>query len=76
MTGFSPKTHYDEDEKDEIDVYGELSDEDEDNIEEDIENSSSASEDSTQYRYSVENSYNEEKEQACLALREICLNTG
>ncbi|ENN75169.1 hypothetical protein YQE_08282, partial [Dendroctonus ponderosae] len=69
-------THYDEEEKDEIDVYGELSDEDEENIEEDIDNSSSASDDSNQYRYSVENSYNEEKEQACLALREICLNTG
>lgn len=38
--------------------------------------SSSASADSTQCRYSVENSYNEEKEQACLALREICINTG
>ncbi|KAF7274386.1 importin-4-like [Rhynchophorus ferrugineus] len=68
-------THYDEEEKEEIDVYGEISDEDDD-AEEDIEGESSASEDSTQCRYSVENSYNEEKEQACLALREICINTG
>ncbi|KAJ8957095.1 hypothetical protein NQ318_007310 [Aromia moschata] len=67
-------THYEEEEKDDIDVY-EFSDEDED-VEEDIEGSSSGSADSTQCRYSVENSYNEEKEQACLALREICLNTG
>ncbi|XP_060535658.1 importin-4-like isoform X2 [Cylas formicarius] len=68
-------THYDEDEKEDVNVYGELSDEDNDD-EEDIEGDSSASEDSTQCRYSVENSYNEEKEQACLALREICLNIG
>ncbi|XP_074042768.1 importin-4 [Leptinotarsa decemlineata] len=67
-------THYEEEEKDDVDVYAELS-EDED-VEEDIEVSSSGSADSTQCRYSVENSYNEEKEQACLALREICLNTG
>lgn len=53
----------------------ESSDEEED-VEEDIDVSSSASADSTQCRYSVENSYNEEKEQACLALREICINTG
>ncbi|KAJ8943944.1 hypothetical protein NQ314_009608 [Rhamnusium bicolor] len=68
-------THYEDEEKDEIDVYAELSDEDDD-FEEDIEASSSGSADSTQCRYSVENSYNEEKEQACLALREICLHTG
>ncbi|KAJ8963724.1 hypothetical protein NQ317_011346 [Molorchus minor] len=67
-------THYEEDDKDEIDVY-EFSDEDED-VEEDIDGSSSGSVDSAQCRYSVENSYNEEKEQACLALREICINTG
>lgn len=68
-------THYDEEDKDDIDVYAELSDENEDG-EEDIEGESSVSDDSTQCRYSVENSYNDEKEQACLALREICLNTG
>lgn len=45
-------------------------------MEEDIENASTSSADSTQCRYSVENSYNEEKEQACLALKEICVNTG
>ncbi|XP_066250026.1 importin-4-like [Euwallacea similis] len=68
-------THYDEEQKEEVDVYGDLSDE-EGNGEEDIEGSSTASEDSTQCRYSVENSYNEEKELACQALREICSNTG
>ncbi|XP_049818951.1 importin-4-like isoform X2 [Aethina tumida] len=68
-------THYDEEDKDDIDVYAELSDEDPD-VEEDIENASTSSADSTQCRYSVENSYNEEKEQACLALKEICVNTG
>jgi hypothetical protein len=52
-----------------------LSDDDEDE-EEDIDVASSSSADSTHCRYSVENSYNEEKEQACLALREICINTG
>ncbi|KAJ8924603.1 hypothetical protein NQ315_000753 [Exocentrus adspersus] len=66
-------THYEEEEKDI--VYLDSSDEEED-AEEDIDGSSSASADSTQCRYSVENSYNEEKEQACLALREICINTG
>ncbi|XP_018577628.1 importin-4 [Anoplophora glabripennis] len=66
-------THYEEEEKDVVDL--ESSDEEE-NVEEDIDVSSSASADSTQCRYSVENSYNEEKEQACLALREICINTG
>lgn len=55
-------------------MYAELS-EDED-VEEDIDGSSSDSLDSAQCRYSVENSYNEEKEQACLAMKEICLNTG
>lgn len=59
-----------------MNIYGDLS-EGEDADEEDIDDaSSSASADSTQCRYSVENSYNEEKEQACLALKEICLNTG
>ncbi|KAJ8965378.1 hypothetical protein NQ317_015677 [Molorchus minor] len=47
-------THYEEDDKDEIDVY-EFSDEDED-VEEDIDGSSSGSVDSAQCRYSVENS--------------------
>nr|CAI5837652.1 unnamed protein product [Callosobruchus analis] len=68
-------THYEEEEKDGIDIYADLSEEDED-VEEDIDGSSSGSVDSAQCRYSVENSYNEEKEQACLALREICVNTG
>lgn len=58
-----------------MNLYGDLSDED-DVTEEDIDDDSSASADSTQCRYSVENSYNEEKEQACLALKEICVNTG
>ncbi|XP_050295458.1 importin-4-like [Anthonomus grandis grandis] len=69
-------SHFDEEDKDKIDVYGELSDDEDENCEEDIEGSSEASDDSAQCRYSVENSYNEEKEQACLALREICINTG
>lgn len=65
------QTHYEEEEKEGLDVYDELSDsEDEEDI--DVESSSSGS--SAQCRYSVENSYNEEKEQACLTLREICLN--
>lgn len=55
-------------------MYDDLSDSDED--EEDIDIASTSSAGSTQCRYSVENSYNEEKEQACLALREICLNAG
>lgn len=62
--------------KEEVDVYAELSDISDEDAEEDIDRSSSESEDSTQCRYSVGNSYNEEKEQACLALREICINTG
>ncbi|CAH1164397.1 unnamed protein product [Phyllotreta striolata] len=71
-------TQYDNEDKDEIDVYAELSDEDdiEEDIEEDIDGSSVNSEDSTQCRYSVENSYNEEKEQACSSLKDICMNTG
>ncbi|XP_050512029.1 importin-4 [Diabrotica virgifera virgifera] len=68
-------THYDDEDKDEIDVYAELSEEDDD-IEEDIDGSSTGSADSAQCRYSVENSYNEEKEQACLSLKDICVNTG
>ncbi|CAG9770533.1 unnamed protein product [Ceutorhynchus assimilis] len=67
-------SHYDEEQKEDIDVYAGLSDDD-DKGEEDIEDDSSSSDDS-QCRYSVENSYNEEKEQACLALRVICANTG
>ncbi|CAG9833231.1 unnamed protein product [Diabrotica balteata] len=67
--------HYDDEDKDEIDVYAELSEEDDD-IEEDIDGSSTGSADSAQCRYSVENSYNEEKEQACLSLKDICVNTG
>lgn len=55
-------------------MYDELSESDEDD--EDIDIGSTSSTSSVQCRYSVENSYNEEKEQACLALREICLNTG
>lgn len=70
------QSHYDEDDKEDIDVYGKLSDDEDENDEEDIEGSSSASDDSLPRGYSVENSYNEEKEQACLALREICCNTG
>ncbi|KAJ3660491.1 hypothetical protein Zmor_004938 [Zophobas morio] len=68
-------THYEEEEKEDLDVYAELSDDDEEE-EEDLDVASSSSADSTHCRYSVENSYNEEKEQACLALREICINTG
>lgn len=65
---------YDEEEKDGIDLYDELSESDED-VEEDIECESSSS-DSTQCRYSVENSYNDEKEQACLSITEICKYMG
>ncbi|CAG9821795.1 unnamed protein product [Phaedon cochleariae] len=68
-------THFEDEEKEDVDVYADLSDEEED-IEEDIDGSSTGSADSAQCRYSVENSYNEEKEQACLALREICVHTG
>lgn len=54
-----------------MDVYDELSDTED---EEDVDVESSSSDSSAQCRYSVENSYNEEKEQACLTLREICSN--
>ncbi|XP_022906239.1 importin-4-like [Onthophagus taurus] len=61
--------HYEEDEKEGLDLYDDISgSENED--EEDIENESVSS-DSTQCRYSVENSYNDEKEQACLSLTEL-----
>lgn len=66
--------HYEEEEKDGLDIYDELSESDED-CEEDIENESTDS-DSTQCRYSVENSYNDEKEQACISLGEICKHMG
>lgn len=57
-----------------MDIYDELSETD-DEGEDDIETESTDS-DSTQCRYSVENSYNDEKEQACVSLSEICKHMG
>lgn len=68
------QAHYEEEDKDGVDLYGELSESDEEG-EEDIGNESTSSE-STICRYSVENSYNDEKEQACLSLTEICKHIG
>ncbi|GJQ87137.1 hypothetical protein Trydic_g23982 [Trypoxylus dichotomus] len=65
--------HYEEEEKEGLDIYDELSESDEG--EEDIEIESSSS-DSTQCRYSVENSYNDEKEQACLSLTDLAKKLG
>lgn len=44
--------------------------------EEDIDNESEVSSDSCAVQYSVENAYVEEKEEACLALKDIALHTG
>ncbi|KAI4469507.1 importin beta [Holotrichia oblita] len=65
--------HYEEEEKEGLDIYDELSESDEG--EEDIEIESSSS-DSTQCRYSVENSYNDEKEQACISLTDLSKKLG
>ncbi|XP_017781860.1 PREDICTED: importin-4-like [Nicrophorus vespilloides] len=65
--------HYVDEETDGLDIYDELSDSD--NGEEDIDGESESSDD-TQCRYTVENSYNEEKEQACLSITEICKHMG
>lgn len=62
----------DEEDEDALDIYDDLSDTDE---EEDIEQESTCSE-SSQARYSVENSYNDEKEQACISLGDISKNIG
>lgn len=56
-----------------MDVYDDLSESDDD-FEEDIASTSSG--DSEQCKYMVENSYVEEKEQACITLKEICANVG
>lgn len=69
------ETVLEEEEKDKLDIYDELSDDDE-NYEEDIDGQSSASDDSEQCKYMVENAYVEEKEQACITLKEICENVG
>ncbi|XP_018320441.1 importin-4 isoform X2 [Agrilus planipennis] len=69
------ETHYADDEKDGADIYDDLSDS-EDDLEEDIEIGSDTDTDSTQCKYSVENAYIDEKEQACITLRELCRNVG
>lgn len=56
-----------------LDVYDDLSDS---NDEEDIENESTDEEDDDVAGYILENSYIEEKEEACLALREFAIHTG
>lgn len=64
----------DEDEKEAIDVYDDLSDSE---AEEDIDgDGESECSDSSNYRYTVENSYNDEKEQACVSLMDISKNMG
>lgn len=74
MNLIKQQAHYEEEERDAVDLYDELS-ESENEDEEDIDNVSTDS-DSTQCRYSVENSYNDEKEQACISLAEICKQMG
>lgn len=59
------QSHYKDDE---TALYEDLSD---DPDEEDIEGESSVSDDEDVASYSVENAYVEEKEEACLALKEI-----
>lgn len=69
------ETYYDEDKNAECNIYGDLSSDEETPDEEDL--GSTTTEDSAQCRYcTVENSYNEEKEQACLTLKDLCANTG
>ncbi|XP_067002902.2 importin-4 [Anabrus simplex] len=65
--------HYKEEDNPAFPVYEDLSDNAE---EEDIENVSEEEEDDEVAGYSVENAYVEEKEEACLALRELALYTG
>ncbi|XP_075230407.1 importin-4-like [Lycorma delicatula] len=65
--------HYKEDENNAFPVYEDLSDTAD---EEDIDHESDISEDEDVAAYTVENAYVEEKEEACVALREIAENTG
>ncbi|KAK9877960.1 hypothetical protein WA026_020178 [Henosepilachna vigintioctopunctata] len=67
-------TYSEDDKKEDYDVYGELSSDEETADEEDLY--STDSDESGQCRFSVENAYNEEKEQACLTLKEICAQIG
>lgn len=55
------------------DIFAQNSDSEENSDEEDI--SSNDSEDLGQCNFSVENPYIDEKEQACLTLKEICSHT-
>lgn len=65
--------HFKEDEASAFPVYEDLSDTAD---EEDIDHESDVSDDEDVAEYRVENAYVEEKEEACLALREIAENTG
>ncbi|XP_045465050.1 importin-4-like [Harmonia axyridis] len=68
-------TYYDdEDKKLDCDIFAQNSDSEENSDEEDI--SSNDSEDLGQCNFSVENPYIDEKEQACLTLKEICSHTN
>ncbi|KAF5282240.1 hypothetical protein FQA39_LY17660 [Lamprigera yunnana] len=68
------ETYYDEDDKDGVDLYDDS--ESDNDFEEDIEIASSTTEDSEQCKFMVENSYVDEKEQACTTLKEFCVNVG
>ncbi|XP_044765904.1 importin-4-like [Coccinella septempunctata] len=68
-------TYYDDEEKKyECDIFGQTSESEENSDEEDI--SSNTSEEMGPRHYSVENPFTEEKEQACLTLKEICEQTN
>ncbi|KAK4877680.1 hypothetical protein RN001_010186 [Aquatica leii] len=60
--------------KDGVDLYDDSESDNE--FEEDIEIASSTTDDSEQCKYMVENSYVDEKEQACRTLKELCANVG
>lgn len=69
--------HFKEDVNSAFPVYEDLSDNENENEEEDIENTDNEDEgdDEDVAGYSVENAYIEEKEEAVLALKEIAQNT-
>ncbi|XP_050478225.1 importin-4-like isoform X2 [Bombus huntii] len=70
--------HFKEDETSAFPVYDDLSENENENDEEDIENTDNEedNDDDDVAGYSVENAYIEEKEEAILALKEIAENTG
>ncbi|KAB0797014.1 hypothetical protein PPYR_11075 [Photinus pyralis] len=68
------ETLYNDEEKDGVDLYDDT--ESDNDLEEDIEILSSTTDDSEQCKFMVENSYVDEKEQACRTLKELCVNVG